>query len=87
MLRVLLPLVLVALTIYAVVDCIQTDQEVQRNLPKLGWIALILLFPPIGAVAWFFAGRPRDGFSGRPGPQRNGRPIGPDDDPDFLRKL
>jgi hypothetical protein len=87
MLRVLLPLALVAVTIYAVVDCIQTDQEAQRNLPKLGWIALILLFPPIGAVAWFIAGRPRDGFGGRPGQQRPGRPIGPDDDPDFLRKL
>jgi hypothetical protein len=86
MLRVLLPLALIALTIYAVVDCIQTDQEAARNLPKLGWIALILLFAPIGAVAWFIAGRPRDGDRGR-GPGRPGTPLGPDDDPDFLRNL
>jgi hypothetical protein len=88
MIRVLLPLVLLALTIYALVDCIQTDQHEQRNLPKIAWILLILVFPPIGAVVWFIAGRPRGGFGGRPGgPKRPTRPIGPDDDPDFLRNL
>ncbi|MGZ4627702.1 PLDc N-terminal domain-containing protein [Oryzihumus sp.] len=88
MTRVVLPLLGLALTIYAVIDCIQTDQEAQRNLPKLAWVVLILLFPPIGAIAWFVAGRPRRGYGDRGrGPGRPGTPLGPDHDPHFLRNL
>jgi len=83
MLRVLVPLALLAVTIYAVVDCVQTDESQLRNLPKLVWVLLILLSSPIGAIAWFVAGRPRT-TPGRPSPRR---PLGPDDDPDFLRNL
>ena len=87
MIRVLPGLLVLALTIYAVIDCIQTDDRVMRGLPKALWVLLILVFPVVGAVAWFIAGRPR-----RPRPQ-GGRtqspppPRGPDDDPDFLRRL
>ena len=88
----LLPWVLtVAVTVYAVVDCIQTDDAQVRGLPKLLWLLLILLFPIVGAIAWFIAGRPRRGTAGR-GPGRGPShrppsPRGPDDDPDFLRRL
>lgn len=54
-----LPLVLsLALTIYCLVDCIQTDDVLVRNLPKIAWLLLVLLFPVIGPLAWLVAGRP-----------------------------
>ncbi|WP_030526689.1 PLD nuclease N-terminal domain-containing protein [Phycicoccus jejuensis] len=89
-----LPVVLsLALTIWTLVDCIQTDDGSVRNLPKIAWMLLILLFPVVGPVAWLVAGRPAGpllggGRPGRgtPGPTR--RPArGPDDDPDFLKGL
>jgi hypothetical protein len=92
MLRLLPWLLTLALTIYAVVDCIQTDDSQVRGLPKLIWLLLILLFPLVGSIAWFIAGRPQRGTSGRGasgrGPtHRPPPPRGPDDDPDFLRRL
>lgn len=84
MARVILGVVVLALTVYALVDCSQTDQSRIRNLPKGGWIAVILLVVAAGPVAWFLAGRPRSL------PPRNGGgagPRGPEDDPDFLRNL
>lgn len=88
MLRVLWPLLLIAFTVYNLVDSIQTKDADVRNLPKLAWIVLILLFPLVGGIAWLLAGRPRTPRSpfGRPVPPVQ-RPRGPDDDPDFLRKL
>ena len=64
MLRVLPTLVLLVLTIYALVDCIQTEESRQRNLPKVLWLLLILIVPLVGPIAWFLAGRP--GRRGRP---------------------
>jgi hypothetical protein len=79
--------VIIALTIlvlYAFVHCAQTDQDQVQKLPKWGWLLLIALGQTFGAVAYLIWGRPRN-----PGPERGGkrRVIGPDDDPDFLRKL
>lgn len=90
-----LPVVLsLALTIYCVVDAIQSEDSAVRNLPKIVWILLILLFPLVGPAAWLIAGRPsRAVGGGRPGPGtgrpggRDRRPRGPDDDPDFLKDL
>ena len=84
--RVLLTLLLFGLTIYAAVDCIQTEESRQRHLPKLLWLLLILLFPVVGPVSWFLAGRSGPAQRGRPG-NRPPYPRGPDDDPDFLRNL
>lgn len=72
-------------TVYCLVDCIQTDDSRVRNLPKFVWLLIILFFNLLGSVAWLLAGRPND----RPliGPPRRERPRGPDDDPDFLRGL
>ncbi|HET8601076.1 MAG TPA: PLD nuclease N-terminal domain-containing protein [Segeticoccus sp.] len=96
MVRVLVPLVLLALTVYTLVDCIQTDDAEQQHLPKILWMLVILLFPPVGPIAWLIAGRPnapinRTGPPGTGGGQAPGTrgqaPRGPDDDPDFLRRL
>ncbi|NMM25607.1 MAG: PLDc_N domain-containing protein [Phycicoccus sp.] len=88
--RVLLALAVLALTIYAVIDAIQTDDTRVQHLPKLVWILLILLFAPIGPIAWLVTGRQRGPQNGRPKPNRPSAPRGPrgpDDDPDFLRNL
>ena len=84
MLRVLPVLLAVTLVVYACVECVQTDPRAVRNLPRAGWVAVILLLPVLGAAAWLLAGRPaREEKRGR---SRHG-PIGPDDDPDFLREI
>ena len=84
--RVLFTLIILGLTIYAAVDCAQTRNDRVRNLPKLAWIVLIVLFPPVGAIVWLVAGRPK--ASAQPGRyDRRTGPRGPDDDPDFLRSI
>ena len=40
MLRYLPLIILFGITIYALVECAQTDQEQVRNLPKWGWILI-----------------------------------------------
>jgi len=87
MAKVLLVLVPLAMTIYAVIDAIQTEDTRVQYLPKIVWILLILLFTPIGAIAWFFTGRQRGPQNGRRGRNYPAAPRGPDDDPDFLRSL
>jgi hypothetical protein len=92
MLRALPLLVELALTIFCVIDCLQTDEGAVRNLPKWAWVLLILLFPFVGAIAWLVAGRPGRAaphhyVSGYPEHGRAPRPVAPDDDPEFLREL
>jgi hypothetical protein len=85
MTRVLPVLIGLGLAIYALVDCIQTDEAKVRGLPKLVWIILIVLITFVGPIAWLIAGKERS-LPGRDRRQRRG-PLGPDDDPDFLRGL
>ena len=61
-----------------------TDAAEIRNLPKWGWILLIIFFDTIGSIAYWIAGRPRRAGISRGGQRRI---LPPDDDPDFLRKL
>jgi hypothetical protein len=94
--RVLLILLATAAVIWALVECIQSEDSQVRYLPKVAWILVILFGPVVGAVAWFFLGRPRSTRPSRRnlGVPRNGRPAAPDgrrpapdDDPEFLRKI
>jgi hypothetical protein len=88
MIRLLPWLLTIALTIYAVVDCVQTNDRDVRGLPKVVWVVLILLFPLVASIAWLMAGRPQRPRPGRGGPTHpSGAPRGPDDGPDFLRRL
>ena len=85
MTRVLPVLIGLGLAIYALVDCIQTDEAKVRGLPKLVWIILIVLITFVGPIAWLIAGKERKlPGQGRRTPRG---PLGPDDDPDFLRGL
>ena len=84
MLRVVLVLVVVAMTISATIECAQTRGP--RALPRWAWLPIIILVPVIGPVAWFLLGRLRGGEVGGHTRSRRG-PTAPDDDPDFLRRL
>ncbi len=69
MVRVLPALIELGLLIYALIDCIQTPDKAVRNLPRWGWLILIILIPYVGPIAWLFAGRPlRSGAAQRGGP-------------------
>lgn len=91
MLRVIAAVALLAFTVYCVVDVVQTEEDRVRGLPKLMWVFLALLFPLAGGIAWLIAGRPSSILEQLLGPrqQRPGTrgPLGPDDDPDFLKDL
>jgi hypothetical protein len=88
-----------ALLVVALIDCLSAEESLIRALPRVPWVFIILLFSPVGAIAWFVAGRParavrlsngtvwRPG-SGFPEDQRpRQRSMAPDDDPEFLRNL
>lgn len=90
----------VALVVFCLIDCVQTDSLLVRNLSKPMWILLIVFLPIAGGVAWLVAGRPtREASARRPVPwpstatagfpeyERPRPPRGPDDDPAFLSDL
>jgi hypothetical protein len=78
-------LVPLALSLYALIDCIRTDESLVKGLPKIIWVLLIILLWVVGPLAWIFAGRERTWEPPRrPAPPR---PVAPDDDPDFLRDI
>ncbi len=87
-----------ALVVIALIQCLSADEGEIRALPRLAWVFIILLFSPVGPIAWFVAGRPpravrlSNGTTWRPGSgfpenQRPQKTNGPDDDPEFLQKL
>ncbi|WP_282944223.1 PLD nuclease N-terminal domain-containing protein [Cellulomonas endometrii] len=98
MLRALPVLIQLGLLVFCLVDCIQTDSVLVRNLSKTAWILLIVFLPLVGGVAWLVAGRPARGAqaprvawpstatAGFPEYERP-RAAGPDDDPAFLAGL
>ncbi len=84
MIRYLPIIASVAVQIYALIDCARTEQDKARNLPKWGWLLIVIFLGVFGSIAWLIAGRPK-------GPGNNGRKkpriIPPDDNPDFLKNL
>jgi hypothetical protein len=79
----------VALIVIALIDCLSVEESEIRALPRVAWVFLILLFSPVGPIAWFVAGRPARAAAGPGAPSRVGRPSPPppDDDPEFLRRM
>ncbi|MFJ7158364.1 PLD nuclease N-terminal domain-containing protein [Streptomyces sp. NPDC101118] len=87
MLRYLPFLLILALTIYTFIDCLNTPEDEVRHLPKVVWVIIILLFSIVGPVVWLVAGKKRvasGGFGTGGGRQRW---VAPDDNPDFLKSL
>jgi phospholipase D-like protein len=99
MIRVLPFTIELFLLVFCLIDAIQSDPAEIRNLPKLGWIALIVIVPVVGGIAWLAVGRPlrrpasgvrwpATRTSGSPGNERPARSwVAPDDDPEFLRTV
>jgi hypothetical protein len=99
---VVIGLALLAFWLYCLFDVITTPEESIRNLPKMLWVLIVVLLVAPGGLLWFLLGRPvqqeahtprRPGMRPRPGPgfgppgNRHAPPLGPDDDPEFLRNL
>ncbi|MEV7557974.1 PLD nuclease N-terminal domain-containing protein [Streptomyces sp. NPDC089795] len=86
MLRYLPFLLILALTIYAFIDCLNTPEAEVKHLPKVVWVIIILLFSIVGPVVWLFAGKDRVA-SGGGGRGRRAQWVAPDDNPEFLKSL
>jgi hypothetical protein len=88
-----------ALWVFCLVDAIGSQSDRVRNLPKVAWIILILLFPFIGSIAWLVVGRPESTNARRspyereqpafPEYDRPGRAAAadPEQDAEFLRQI
>jgi hypothetical protein len=94
MLRYLPFLLVLALWIYAFIDCLNTPEEEVRGLPKVVWVIIILLFGEVlvGPIAWLVAGRVRRAPANGSTPSEWHRShrttfVAPDDNPEFLHSL
>ncbi|WP_457033999.1 PLD nuclease N-terminal domain-containing protein [Kitasatospora sp. P5_F3] len=88
MLRILPPLLLLALWIWAFIDCLTTPEQEVKHMPKVIWVIIVLLFPLVGSIAWLAIGKQRDGLTAARSAGRSaGRQVAPDDNPEFLASL
>ncbi|WP_199521198.1 PLD nuclease N-terminal domain-containing protein [Jiangella anatolica] len=78
-------MVAIALLVYALIDCLQTDSARFRSLNRGAWLAIIVLIPLVGPILWLAMGKQRNRPQRPAGPPP--RPLAPDDDPEFLRRL
>jgi hypothetical protein len=82
-LLVLLALADLVITLLALIDCLSVEEPEIRALPRIIWVFIILLFPSVGGIAWFVAGRPvpvTQAMSSWRGPSAGGgrQPIDPE---------
>ena len=94
-----LPLALIVLWIFCIVDVIRFEDGETRHLPKIGWLIVVLLLPDLGSILWLLFGRsysskvrgnaPRGHMTSYPEYDRPGRMSAarPDDDEEFLRTI
>lgn len=61
---IVLSVILLLATVFALVTAITTDESEVKHLPKVAWILLIVFVPLVGAIGWFAVGREwnRPGF-------------------------
>ncbi|QPL05746.1 MULTISPECIES: PLDc N-terminal domain-containing protein [Actinomyces] len=101
--RLLLTVLVIALTIYSLLDCARTpDENMPARMPKFLWIIIIVVITVVGPIAWIITSRvkaaeERGGYveptvwSSREGTRlrrpERPTPVAPDDDPEFLRNL
>jgi hypothetical protein len=81
--RVVVLVAVIGLGVYAFVAALQADGDRIRVMPRWLWLAVILAFPVVGPFLYLFSGKPTTAAI----QARDDRPMGPDDDPDFLRRL
>ncbi|WP_022868553.1 phospholipase [Schaalia vaccimaxillae] len=102
MLRILLALVWIAVTVYAIADWLRTSEEdTPARLNRQMWMLMIILTIPmysLGSIAWIVlkiiaraeengSAATGGGLFRRPNRPASQTPVAPDDDPDFLFKL
>ena len=100
MARILIALLIITLTIYTFIDCARTPaSDVPARIPKPVWLVLIFLIPVIGPAVWLyfkyqavFADNtpisPSEIAEKLRGKDNTpGKPVAPDDDPEFLARL
>ena len=93
-------LIWLGLWLFCLIDVITTPEERCRNLPKVAWVLIVLIFMDIGSIVWLVAGRTWEPRVQQPGAQapsgrrprpmaapRTARPGNPDDDEEFLAGL
>ena len=101
--RAVLIVLVLALTIYSLLDCARTPEEsMPARMPKLLWIVIIVMATLVGPIAWIIVSRvkaaeDRGGgveptmWSSKEGTSfrraERPRPVAPDDDPELLRGL
>lgn len=89
-------LMVLVIWVAALIDVVVADDWRVRNLPKIGWLIIVVLIPLAGSLVWFIAGRPEGARA--PAPQRTTgfpeyerpqppKPSNPDDDEEFLRQI
>jgi hypothetical protein len=88
--KVLLVFLAFGLLVYSLIDCSRTPESAMPStLPRAAWVVVMILLPIVGPLYWLVATRTNKnrgpGSAPSSGPAR--RPIGPDDDPDFLHGL
>lgn len=54
MIRLLFPLLYLALIVYVIIDLLNSNRSTEQ---KLIWILVVLLFPVIGAILYLLASR------------------------------
>ncbi|GAC66542.1 PLD nuclease N-terminal domain-containing protein [Gordonia soli] len=94
-----LGIIYLVILVIALIDIINTDDALVRGMPKLAWVALVVIFPLLGALIWLAFGRPsaderpRNHHAGAasefPEYDRPGRyiPTDADADREFLQQL
>ncbi len=55
----ILGLAVLVLSIFSIFD-VGSEETLVRNLPKAGWLPLVIFVPPIGPIAWLIMGRPQN---------------------------
>ncbi|TQL44991.1 phospholipase D-like protein [Homoserinimonas aerilata] len=86
-LSLLLGALVLAFWVYTLIDCIRTDEYRARGLPKGVWVFVIIIIPVVGSILWLTIGKERDGGASAPARPAPTRPMYPDDDVDFLRRV
>lgn len=69
-----------AVWVYTLIEVATTPEGAVRNLPKIAWVVVVLLFPLLGTVAWFVLGRPDSRGPRRAGAYERNAPAFPEYD-------
>lgn len=75
---------------FCLVDVGMAPSGRSRALPKLAWLAIVVVLNVVGGVLWLAIGRPRrQAEPVRTGPRPSARPrvTGPEDAPDFEARI